>query len=432
MKVEGFCLWMLQMAQSTDDHHMVREQLAQFDRLLSTVDTLIQIHVALQSIDDEIRQRSFIKAVSSFETAQPLLQSLKVEHPLEQAVVKSLQTELCVTRERLLYELGEAWNQLVFWVLPAESIHNRQQKTSSLSIALSANKQSALSQVVLAMSRVNLLPMRIRTFSERVVTHFIEPVVVDHTSLVQTVVEAEQGVIRVNSIPSPATEQIPVPPSDAFQKLCQILVFLHKMLSGVAVQDSARRQTPLIRKIGKLISGRMFDLVYERSILPALPVGSGNPDTLMSFSTIVAEVEQFHNAVDQLGLLPQLSEDGVYTELLMDRINNASAKFASIRAQELLRQARQLLTQELSQSVHVSASSPISDVTVSCEERSRELDIFVLSCREQATASGLKLPTCQVRYLMIFAVICVFYCSVWVQECCRISPSCFLAQCRNM
>jgi len=132
---------------SSGDHHMLTERLAEFDRLLSTVDAFIQIHVALQSIDVEIRQQSFIKAVSSLETVQPLLQSVRADLPLEFSVVKVLQTELCVTRERMLYELGEAWNQLVMWTLPFEGRLDRQQKTSSLSISVSADKQSLTSQV---------------------------------------------------------------------------------------------------------------------------------------------------------------------------------------------------------------------------------------------------------------------------------------------
>lgn len=93
-------MW-LQLAQSHDEQPVIAERLRECDRLLSTVDAFIQIHVGLQSIDDEIQQQSFIKAVSSFETVQPLLQSLRLDGPLELAVMKVLQTELCITRERL-------------------------------------------------------------------------------------------------------------------------------------------------------------------------------------------------------------------------------------------------------------------------------------------------------------------------------------------
>ena len=389
------------MTQSNSDHHFVTERLAEFDHLLSTVDAFIQIHVALQCIDTEISQRSFIKAVSSFETVQPLLKSLRVVHPPELAVMKALQTEVCVTRERLLYQLGEAWNQLVLWTLPVESGRDRQQKTTSLSVGLSANKQSQLSQVVLAMSRVNILAVRIRTLSERIMTHFVEPIVCNHTSLVHAVVEVEQAVIRINSIPSPAAERVPVPPSDAFQKLEQILSFLHKMLSGIMLPDTDRKSVPLIRKIGKLISSQLFDLVYDNCILPALPVGSSGPEMLLLFNSVMAEVKQFHTALDQLGLLPKLSSDedaACGTESLINRLRNANAKFASVRAQELLHRAHQLMTQELLQSVRVSSDSPVGN-DVSCEEQSRTLDIFIKNCREQAVGSGLKLPTCHVRYL---------------------------------
>jgi len=395
------CVRMLQVTQSDGDHHVVTERLAEFDRLLSTVDAFIQIHEALQCIDAEIRQRSFVKAVSSFETVQPLLQSLRVERPPELAVVKVLRTELCVTRERLLYELGEAWSRLVSWTTPAEGCDDRRQKVSSLGVDLSACKRSQLSQVVLAMSRVNVLPVRLRTLAERVMTHFVEPVVRDHTSLVQTVVEKDRAVIRVTSIPSPAAERIPVPPSEAFQKLEQILSFLHKMLSGITSNDAAEKSVPLVRKIGKLISGRLLDLVYDNCILPALPVGGGGPEMLVLFSSLMAEVRQFHATLHELDLLPDRSGDEDAAESLMERLSVANAKFASIRARELLQRAHEMMTREVLQSVHVSSDSPVGE-DVSVEGRSRDLDVFVKSCREQAIGSGLKLPTCQIRYLAVF------------------------------
>lgn len=397
---------MLQITQSGDDHHMVTGRLAEFDCLLSTIDTFIQIHVALQCIDAEICQRSFIKAVSSFETVQPLMQSLRVERPIELGVVKVLQTEVCVTRERLLYELGETWNQLLLWTLPTESFRDRRQKMSSLSVGLSPSKLSQLSQAVLALSRMNMLPLKIHTLAERIITHFIEPIACDHTSLIQTVMEAELAIIRVNSVPSPAAERIPVPPSDAFQKLEQILSFLHKMLSGITLQDTAAQKlVPLIQKIGKLISGRLFDLLYENCILPALPVGSDGSEVLISFSTVMTDVKQFQASLDKLGLLPAGDEDEACgTESLIDRLSNANAKFASVRAQELLHRAHQLMAQELLESVCVSSDAPVGH-DVSCEARSRTLDIFVKSCREQASGSGLKLPTCQIRYLAV-SVVC--------------------------
>jgi len=380
---------------------MVSERLAEFDHLLSTVDAFIQIHIALQSVDTELRQQEFFTAVSDFETIQPLLQSLKAECLLESAVIKLLQMEVCITRERLLYELGEAWNQLVFWTFPAEGRHDRQ-KTSSLSVSVLAAKHSLLSQVILAMSRVSMLQMRIRTFAERIVTHLVEPVACNHTALVQTIYEAEQAIVQVNSVPSPASEQIPVPPSDAFQKLQQILSFLHGMFAGISVHDTDAKPLPLIQKLGQLISSRLFDLVYDNCILPAMPVSCCNAVTLVSFSSIMADTEQFHSALDQMGFLPQSSVNGAETcgmESLVDRLNNANAKFASVRSQELIHRARCLMQQELLQSVHVSMDAPIGDLS-SGEGRSRELDIFVKSCREQAAGSGLKLPTCKIRYIM--------------------------------
>lgn len=386
---------------SGDNHHRITARLSEFDRLLSAVDVFIQVHIALQSIDTEIRQRSFIKAVSSFETVQSLMQSLKADDPLELAVVKVLQMELCVTRERLLYELSEAWNQLVSWALPTEGCRDRRQRMSSLTVSLSASKQSQLSQVVLAMSRVNMLPSRITTFAERIMSCFVEPVACNHTSLVQTVIEAEQAIICVSSIPSPTTNRILVSPHEAFQKLQQIFSFVHKMFAGITLHDTERKSSPLIQQIGKIISGPLFDIVYDNCMLPALPLTGRNSEMLTSFSSVMADTEQFHASLEQLGLLPVLSADEGTMESLVDRLNNANAKFASIRAQELMHRARQLMMQELLDAVHVSADLPIGD-DIPCEGRSRELDVFVRSCQEQVAGSGRKLPTCQIRYTAVF------------------------------
>lgn len=79
---------------------------------------------------------------------------------------------------------------------------------------------------------------------------------------------------------------------------------------------------------------------------------------------------------------------------LMDLLNNASAVFANVHSQELMRRANECLMQELLQTTSVSVDHPIG---TSLQQHYNDLEKFVQNCRKQLGRITMKLPACQVR-----------------------------------
>jgi hypothetical protein len=84
-----------------------QDDLAAFDRLMCTVSQFVQLHGEEQHAEQVLRQRDFAAVIRSLAFLQQLFAALDVEEDIEQRVVRVLETETCILREKLFFELGE-------------------------------------------------------------------------------------------------------------------------------------------------------------------------------------------------------------------------------------------------------------------------------------------------------------------------------------
>jgi len=66
----------------------------------------------------------------------------------------------------------------------------------------------------------------------------------------------------------------------------------------------------------------------------------------------------------------------------------------TLKAEEILKKAHEFMTQELMNSIQISAEHPLGHPH---NEDERDRERFVQHCREDAGTSHYKLPTCQIR-----------------------------------
>ncbi len=370
-------------------------KLKDYDRILTLVDSLLQIHQMIQDIDSGIRSRCFLKSIENLDAVHNLVGSLDVEEDIERNVQKVLRTEICVLRERLLFGLSETWNHLLKWTLPPD--HRKascRPRTAILEATDNEAEKEILASTVQAMHSVSMLEGRLKTFCDRVLRYFVESVITDRKSLLQVIDELERCTLRVIISPVPEHQREarqPVPPREAFQKLEQVFTFLHRPLCNIPVTKSSGGDSPatvtLVEQVGQLLCKRLFECIYNECLSHAVPQGGG-AGQWDAYNELVALTEQFQ---DSLIRLKFLSPDHA---TLMDYLNNVNTLFANIKSQEILRRAHQFLTQELLSSVQISSESPLGKVKGQDGGATEE---FVKECREQAGTSNLKLPKCQIR-----------------------------------
>ena len=358
------------------------------------VSLFVQVHAEVQRSERMLKLKDFVSVIQGLSHLQQLFAELDIEEDLEQRVLKILETETCILREKLYFELGETWNTIFKWTLPPSKKSLSKPRIATLEICSLAEEEenvSLMSNLVAALVQTNMLDGCLKHLSERIIIYFIESLVKDRNTLLQVV---DESVLYASVIVNPLSAglepcNVRVPPAEAFQRLEQIFLFLHKPLHSVPVMIGLNEKdsVSLVRKIGSLLCKPIFDCLYRECISFTL---AKNSEHVNCVRQVVLLTENFQAKLRQLGFID--SSDST----LLDYLNNANIVFANIQSQELMRKANEYLMQELLQTTRISFEHPIGQ---SPKHQANDLERFVQNCRRQMGSVALKLPSCQIRYV---------------------------------
>ena len=369
------------MSEETSEPDVIN-RLKEYDCRLSVVDKFVQIHVALQNVERELTEKSFKGVAIGLEFIHAVMRSTYVEEEMEGNVKRVIQTELCVVRERLLYELSEEWNRLLKWTVPVQMPRGRVKKTQSTSLEIScgADERERMLRVAEAMLSVNMLESRLKGFADHLMNHVIDGIVKRRDTSIQVVEEPSRCVISVVVHPAEAGRSQAPPPAEVYQKLQQIFELLHRVFTFTCDDDSCGLN--LVEKLGSLLMRRMFKLIFDECLSQAFPKSGTEWET---FSQVIMETENFQEQLSRLRFL------GEGLPSLIDLMNNVNNLFANVKNHEILKKAHQMMVLDLVPSVQISSEYPVGP------DR-EEMDSFVKKCKEQAGTSNYKLPKCKIRY----------------------------------
>ena len=263
--------------------------------------------------------------------------NLEAEYEEEINAQKCLQVELCLLREKLLYALNDTWSSLLKWTLPAET-RRATSKSHTVRLEVRLGEEEVLRCTVHAMASVSILESRLRVFCERLMRHFVEPVVQDEGTLLQVVEDSQQlYMCALAQLSSPKTLADPI---HVIQKLHQVFTFIHKPMANIFLEGdkNASKEYDLKEKIGAMICKRLFECIYSDCLCHAIPKTAGQFE---GFGRVVSATEEFQALLIKLGfMLP-------HQATLMDYLNNVSRLFASVKSQEMVKKAHKLLAQKL-------------------------------------------------------------------------------------
>lgn len=385
----------MQLTQLRSDDLALLERLREYDRTLTTVDTFLQIHNVVQAVEMSIAKQAYTRSLEHMQSLQKLMSSLNidVEQESERRLMQLFDTESCIIREKLLFALSETWNGMLKWSLPSATRTNKP-RTVTLEVTDVERHKEVLTCTVQAMHDVQMLQSRLKTLCERLVSYFIEPVVIDRNTLLQVIEETEKYICVVLNPMPPGVAKQAVPPVEVFMKLEQIFLFLHKPLHNIIIREKSGEGdrivgVTLVEKIGSMICKKLFECIYNQCLCYTIPRNSRQFD---KFNEIVTLTENFQDLLTRLHFL-----SSEYSTL-MDYVNNVNSLFANIKSQEMLRKAQEFMTQELMTSVEISSEHPLGMPAKGGALHPQEQ--FVRDCKERAGTMNYKLPTCQIRYCM--------------------------------
>ena len=185
-------------------------------------------------------------------------------------------------KQRVLHELREAWNKLLFWELPSiedlrpqTSVHHKSSSNlSTLNLTGTGGgegRRRSASAVVTASSKLGTLGSDVSRLCDRLLSRFVRRVTHDSSARVDVVdtqhVRTASIATAVSTPPSPAP---PVPdPGQVFDKLEQIFSFIGGALVNIRLTDELdcpAENMPgpgsLAGKVGEKLVGQMYDCVY--------------------------------------------------------------------------------------------------------------------------------------------------------------------------
>lgn len=351
----------------------------------------MQIHEVIQTIEKAIKTKEFLVAIESLDALYNLMANLDVENDSEISVKKCLQVELCLLREKLMFSLNETWNEMLKWTLPSDSRRLAYKpRTVTLKVTGVKENREVMMCAMQAMNSVNILESRLKILCDNVMSYFIEPVVRDKNTLVQAVNDHKEQYLCV--VIHPPTSRITIPAQQVFQKLEQVFLFLHEPLHNIIIQDvelkNGQKVTlDMVQKMGKLLCKPVFECIYKDCLSRCVPKTSRQFE---NFNQIVTATEAFQDLLSQLNFL---NPDEA---TLMDYLNNVNKLFANVKGQEMLKQAHELLSQELSNCSQVSSQHPLG-MKLGEGGKNTPQEEFVHQCKETVGTLNLSLPNCQIR-----------------------------------
>lgn len=385
---------------SSGDYTSTKESLEECKRITTIIEKLLYIDTTILRMEKLLSEHEYLDVLDGLESIHSLLSSMETEEEeVEVKVQRVIQTELCIIRERLLYEIGEEWSRLVKWVLPSEK-RRLARKPRSVMLEFYRDKENdhLFSVVVAALIRSHILDLRFKLLSDNLMSYIVENVIRDRSTVLQVDDEPSRRVICVviNPAGGVGQQRQVVTPDEAFVKLEQIFTCLHSALSEVTVSLSEGKMIPgnvcngfLVKKLGKLVMKKLFECVYDECISLALP---SNGTQWEKYNDLVAQTEHFQDFLTRLGFLS--SDD----QSLIDYLNNVNSLFANNKSQEILKKAHELMLQDLYHSVQISGEHPIG---ISRSEEFLKIEEFVKNCKTE-TDTKYKLPKCQIRFVSSF------------------------------
>ena len=389
-----------QLQVSTAEFSDLSCQLKQSNSILSILEKLTEIHNHLQNIEKHVKADKYVAATRCLKDIHALLCKPVDEGENEIRILQKLLVHYKSQEEQLKDYLHTAWNDHLKWQLPKAP-----DKSKNVEVVLSISSGNQAVEVMKnasqAMLEVGILHDTVSLCAGRLLTYYVQPMVrvVDLKYMEVSAVKYNDFVVTYPPS-SKETEncQAAVPnPGLVFQRLVALLHFLNRKLSfEICVEDNgSTTNMSLLSFLGSVISGEVLELLIEECLKPSIPSSHRDID---KYNNVISQTEAFQQELVKLKFI------GEENTTLYDYVCNVNVLFANKKCQQVLVDARVLMTSHIHNAVEVSEDHALGEVTplpnaASSSKKGRSAGEFTgLPSEAQLSAKVLKLPKCCIRY----------------------------------
>lgn len=378
-----------QLNVSTAEFQDLTTQVEETKVILTVLDKLTKIHDALRCVDEALKCNEFNKATQGLETVRELLEKSSYEKESDIMILKVLQDNYTIQKDKLINDIGQAWNTSVKWTLPNQTGNQGQKSTSSLQIFGLEGTNEGLQSILQALYDLDLLDVQLKKFGQKLLKHFVKPVIWFEDT------DCSLNTNALTVITNNSEEKSPVPIGKVLGKMKIIFEFLHRHLTSFNIEDSSNSEgkIPLMRIFGNLNSDEFVELLIQDCLQHTIP---SNNTELVSYKETIKYTKVYEESLLELKFLDTNETP------LTDFVGNVNVLFASKKCKEILEQARSLLTSDVHNMVQINADSPLGDLPQlglegSSAKKAKTLENITISCKPKINANTFRLPTCKIR-----------------------------------
>lgn len=339
------------LMQSTTEFEMLSRELATIEQQSSQIRRYARLHELLEESEAKFVAEDLLACSQLLEEVGSVVSEL--EGGPEVQLVEALHTEHVIRSERLIYKLSEVWKRYIVWKI------GRTPHVTELTVATVQKEEAeSFSRLVEAVQRQGQLREKVSRFGRSLLGDIVTPMV-KYESVIVMSPDSSTFRVEFNESKAPLVK-------DVLANLSTLFTFLTNRLRAHGVID-----VDLIKILGSVIGTEFSDTVAKCCLEPAVP-----SDGSRLHSYPASALLNFHNQLVETNFLS--SEKTGFSNL----VSNLEALCISKQSQSILLQARDIMKQELHDTVVVGESPPSAKQASSIEH-----------C---LNGSPFKFPKCQV------------------------------------
>ena len=337
-------------------------------------------------------QKQYSKAVDAMHMVKSRLSNKVHGHEEELQILDAIKTELTLQSQKLIQDLLDKWKDMIQWEVPDDQKKSRKGPCKyQLHLRMKEENAAICHEVVVGMEKTGILTEEMNKFFNRVLGYIVDPIMSGQCAISENVT-GQESVLIVSTQGS--TVNFHPTPTEFYACMDQVQRFLSHNLLHISVKCKCDENSPpatLLSYFRDMVADKILSLAVKECLIPSIPT---NNKDLKEFSDVIIITEEFHNQWVKAGLITDNNT------VLLDFIDNVNALFANKKCQELLVEARRLMTTEIHNTVQVSQDKPLGELPplINVEQKgkkARKLDL--MNVESPLSGSTFRLPPCKIR-----------------------------------
>ena len=353
--------------------------------MLAVLKAFVKLQEHFEEATSAIESKQYSKAATALLSMKGLLSRPVHAKENEIKIMSALRTECMVQQQSLIAQLSDLWKDHIVWAV--SDVSPTDLKWSELKLLTSGDNKTILQEAVAAMNILGVLDAKVKVFGDKVLKYLITPALQKDCEL--KVKSSDQA--KILQLALKGSEHNSADYVTAFTNISSVLEFLSSNFLCMSVDSADKKSSvTLIEMMSGEISATVVDMVVKDCLSMAIP---SNSKDLEKFDKVVSAAEGFQKFLLDLKFLQKENTT------LMSYVQNVNVLFANKKCQEIIEQARALMTSEIHDTVAI-GEMPHSELPQLDSGPKSHKTTLEMCSETELSGETFKLPRCRIRFVV--------------------------------